>query len=403
MMSQGLFFSSKGADMRFLHVMMLVTGSVLFVGANPARASAELRVAMREFAAHVKKLLDGEKETSIVAKFTGPTTFPATGDPGIVQILSEELRDVGISLKDRAKFGISGKYKLTEVLADNDDDKRLGIKFLAIELDATVVDQFENPVANLPFKRTIRGEATILPLLGLPVGLPPNGTPRDRDKEIRGGLAKPQTHVQNTIIRSKAESLYGIEIIVNKKPRGAENKEGLAYVPIQRGETYAVRIINDSPLEAAVQLRIDGISMFAFSELRQPDKLEDGKKNPLKGEPLYRVFLIPAKSRTEIIHGWHVNNKKTNEFLVTEYAKSAAAVLNTQAKIGTITATFQAAWPEGKDAPKDERGGTRSPGSGDATGFGSGIDVPLEQVYRNLGVIRDSVSVRYVRDPKDLP
>ena len=162
----------------------------------------------------------------------------------------------------------------------------------------------------------------------------------------------------------------------------------LAFTKIERGELYAVRLINDSNLDAAVQLSIDGLSMFAFSQLRH----KDGSQ---KGEPLYTTVIVPA-TKSAIIAGWHVSNDKTDKFLMTEYAKSAAATLNHTSNLGTITATFQAAWPEGSPAPADEPGKRRG-GTGDATGFGPRIDVKYEEVKRNLGVIRDTVSVRYAK------
>jgi hypothetical protein len=172
-------------------------------------------------------------------------------------------------------------------------------------------------------------------------------------------------------------------------------------VPIQRGETYAVRLINDSDLEAAVQLRIDGLSMFSFSELRQPGKIRDKMgmlvENPKKGEPLYSVVILAPK-RDAVIPGWHVNNKKSDSFLVTEFAKSGAALLKPTGGIGTISATFQAAWEKDALPPKDEPGKKRGVGSGDATGRGPEVAKEYKEVQRELGVIRDVISVRYTRE-----
>ena len=80
--------------------------------------------------------------------------------------------------------------------------------------------------------------------------------------------------------------------------------------------------------------------------------------------------------------------------MVTAYAKSAAASLNHTANIGTITATFQAAWD--KDPPRDEPGRRRG-GIGDATGRGDRIGEDYQEAVRHLGVIRDCISVRYTK------
>jgi hypothetical protein len=150
-----------------------------------------------------------------------------------------------------------------------------------------------------------------------------------------------------------------------------------------------VRLINDSNQEMAVQLKIDGLSMYAFSELR----ILEG---PRQGDPRYTAVII-APHKSVVIPGWHVTNDKSDKFLVMEYAKSAAGGLNHTANVGTITASFQASWPEGEPAPKDEPGRTRGPGSGDATGFGPRIDTKYQEVKRNMGVIRDVISVRYTK------
>ena len=366
--------------------------------ARPAHASAELRTVLAEFSGDLKKLLDGQGENSVaIGQFTGPANFPTSGGPGIAQIFAEELAKKGVQLKTRAKFGVKGVYRLTEIPAEDPDDKRLGRKVLAIEIEATVVDQFDKPLSDIAFKRQIRGEATVFQLTGIPAALPTNGnqtTERERDLELRKNLTDPKAAINGAVVRSKEGSPYAIEILVGGNPRAAENKDGLAFVSIRRGEEYAVRLINESPHETAVQLRIDGLSMFAFSETRHKDDTQ-------KGEPLYTAIILPPKKDGKpgeaVIRGWHVNNKATDKFVVTEYAKSAAASLNHTANLGTITATFQAAWEEGQKPPADEPGKSRGHGAGDATGRGDRIGEEYKEVVRQFGVIRDSASVRYTK------
>ena len=51
------------------------------------------------------------------------------------------------------------------------------------------------------------------------------------------------------------------------RPRAAsKDEDGFAFLKINRDEIYAVKLINDSPHDAAVTLTIDGLSVFAFSE-----------------------------------------------------------------------------------------------------------------------------------------
>lgn len=388
---------------------LILTIGIVLVSAGSARANAELRQAIADFAGDLKKLLDGQGESNVaIGQFSGPSNFPTSGGPGIAHILGEELGKKGVQIKTRAKFGIKGAYRLTEMPAQDPDDARLGRKVLATEIEAQVVDQFDKPLGNISLKRQIKGEQTVFHLTGIPAAMPTHGnqtTERERDDSLRKNLDDPKCDIQGSIIRTKASSPYAVEILVMDHGRAAENKDGLPFVSIKRGEEYAVRLINESPHEAAVALHIDGLSMFAFSELRQPDMVKDDKgmtvENKKKGEPLYTVVILPPKKDGKpgeaIIRGWHVNNKQTDKFLVTEYAKSAAASLNHTANLGTITATFQAAWAKEVGPPADEPGLKRGEGSGDATGRGDRIGQEYKEVIRHFGVIRDCVSVRYTK------
>jgi hypothetical protein len=391
-----MYFSLSRPAARWLPALAALLG--LMLNGCPAAASEELRKELRDLAAEIKKVLDGEGADSIaLGQFTGPANFPTSSGPSIGQILTEELKKVGVTVKVRAKFGVKGTFAAAEQPAANADDARIGKKVLAIKLAASLVDSFDNPVGNFNFTRLIRGESTFLELIPVPVDLPPKEPEVERDKVLRKAFTDPKTDIQGSVIRSDPNKPYAIEILVDGKPRPAAEKDGLAFVPIQRGEAYAVRLVNDSELEAAVQLRIDGLSMFAFSTLRQPEKDVAGKDNPKKGEPLYSVVILPPRSRADI-PGWHVTNEKSDLFLVTEFAKSAAAVLKPSGGIGTISATFQAAWEKDAEPPPDEPGKKRGAGTGDATGRGPTVGKEYKEVLREMGVIRDVIAVRYTRD-----
>lgn len=366
--------------------------SVVAVGLSTRdlRASDDLRRELSDLAIAIKKTLAAKQEDSVaIGQFTGPPNFPTSGGPGLVQILTEELQKLGITVKTRAKLGLKGEYRVSELPSADKDDARLGVKVLALRIRASIEEINGDILKDFLFDRKIRGEAAVASLIGLTVSLDPKGTEKDRDQELRGQITDPKKpHIERSVIRSRDKSPYAVEIMVNTHPRAATEKDGLAFVSIKRGEVYAVRLVNNSDIETAVQLRIDGLNMFAFSELRH----KDGAK---KGEPLYTAVILAPKSSV-IIAGWHRTNDKSDSFKVTAYADSAAATLKHTANLGTITATFQASWPQGGQAPADEPGKRRG-GTGDATGFGPRIDMKYQEVKRNFGVIRDVVSVRYTK------
>ena len=101
-----------------------------------------------------------------------------------------------------------------------------------------------------------------------------------------------------------------------------KDEDGLAFVKIDRGHVYGIQITNTADFDAAVSLNIDGLSMFVACDKDDPaskKKLRDDK-----GQPLHN-FIVVEKGKKVFIQGWFVNLKETDEFLVTEYAKSLSA------------------------------------------------------------------------------
>jgi hypothetical protein len=368
----------------------------ILCSAELAHASPQLRNEMAGIAKDVKQLLDGQNADSIaVGQFTGPANFPASSGPGIAQMLTEELQKLGVIVKPRARLGVKGEYHATEITAEEPKDQPVERrpKLLAIKLKGTVEDSFGKVVADFSFDRNLKGEESVVELLGIPVELPVGSSEKagseTRDKKIRESLASPSAHIRGTQILESPEAKFGIEVVIDGKPREPKEDDGLAFVKITRGETYAVRLINNTPQEMAVKLLIDGLSNYTFSELR----IEDG---PRKGQPRFGLVIVEPKSNVTI-RGWHRTNEESNAFQVTEYAKSAAATLNHTAKLGTITALFAASWPKDRDAPIDEPGKEKGPGAGDATGFGQRIKEKFRPVERNVGAIRAVVTARYAK------
>ena len=356
---------------------------VLLAGGTPARAQGNLRTELTEVAKSIKKVLDGRSETAVaVGQFTGPPSFPSSAGPAIARVLGEELRKEKVDVKLRANLVVEGLYK-------DVTDKESGL--LAAQLNVKVLDRRDEVLVE--FQRGILGDATLASLFGLTTQLPADGDAKERNKKLEEALDNPHTAIANTRIAAAAGSPYAVEVLVKKpgdpgaaKARAAEDREGLAFVPIQRGEVYEVRLINDADHEAAVTLTIDGLSMFAFSDLR----------NPHTRQPSYTVvFVAPHQAVT--IKGWHRTNEHSEEFLVTEYSKSAAAELKSTANIGTITACFAAAWPVKGNPPPDEG---MEGHSSRATSRGPITRTDFVEAERKTGRLRASISVRYTKERK---
>jgi hypothetical protein len=372
--------------------------------ARPSAAAAKaqdapkdaLQRGLADVAVNLKKLLVGRGEQGIaLGQFTGPPNFPTSGGPGIVKALSEELARAGVDVKVRANLGVSGTYRaIGEKVGVNlqGGQKTVVVPGLDYEVTMLVIKaQVEdaNGKRLVDYEQKINDPNTISKIFGLTFEAPP-GNPI---KPIEESIKKPSVHIDGSVIRASVTSPYGIELLVRpvggkeREPRDARVEDGMAFVKIDREEVYAVRLINDSPHEAAVALSIDGLSMFSFSDQKTA-----------------RFMIVPPQGAYTVL-GWHRNLQESNEFLITSYAKGAAALLEADpANVGTITATFQACWPKGGSPPPDEpgkipiAGGISSASVPEkSTGVGNRVRSGSTRVEREEGAIRAAVSVRYIK------
>lgn len=364
-------------------VLIFMLGSGLSGFACRSARAADLNKELAEMAEKIKQLLDQKGLDAIaVGDFTAPAKLAASAGPMIAKTLSDELKTLGVSIKRRAAVEVNGRYQDVD-----DKDSRL----LAVRIKAHIVDDSGDEILTLE-PRAVFNLTTIASLTGLTASIPADGTEKERNEALTEGLDKPDVHLAGTRIAADGASPYAIEVQVKSggdyRPRAAsKDGDGFAFLKILRSEIYAIKLINDSPYDAAVTLTIDGLSVFAFSEN--------------KG---YTHYIVPSK-QTLTVPGWHRNNEVSDSFVVTEYAKSAAAeALANPATVGTITASFAAAWPR-DSAPPDDEVGRKGARSGDATGKGPPVDFKLVEVTREVGRLRASVSVRYNKnqDPNDLP
>lgn len=361
--------------------VVLLTGTV-----SNACAADSLRTEMTVLAKDVKAFLESFQRNSLqVEGFQcARGELRATGGMRLCQVLAEELTKLGVQVAPEQDFRLRGKF-------DSVNDAQSG--HAALLLQAEIVDKAG--VAKVQFSRTAFGESLLAQILGATASVGPEVDPRTRSLKIADGAEKEhrQAEVAGKTLCSGPESPYHIEILSQPlpaygpidrslyRPLLPEEKEGQAYVGVPRGHIYAVRLINKSPYDAAVTLSIDGLSMYCFS------------KTP------YQHVIIPA-GKEGLIPGWYRDNENSDSFLVTEYSKSAAAQLlpPNPAVLGTVTATFSAAWEKAPppDEPAAEKANKFSR-SADATGQGPNIAAKYALVHRHYGVIRSVVSVRYSR------
>src|SRR5262245_23274286 len=362
---------------------VIVAAFVALTNTSLARADDALR---KELAAVAKGIADAVKalghDTVAVGEFTGPAQLATSSGPVIAKTLTEELPKNGVTVKRVAPIGVKGEFEDVK-------DKQSGL--LAARIKGTVTDRAGQVL--FTFSRGVFGDNVVASLFGTTAKLPADLPPAERNAELEKSLDKPKVHVQGARVSAAADSPYAVEVLAAPQPGGkyaaktATINGGQAFVPLNQGEVFAVRLVNKSPHDAAVTLTIDGLSLYSFSDV----------KDPKTGRPRYAVVLVEA-GREVFLPGWHRTNEVSEEFVITDYAKSAAAALRSTAPTGTVTATFAAAWPKDKpppaDEPKNPAGNSRS---ADAVGRGARVQQKYVEVERHIGVVRATVSVRYTK------
>lgn len=388
-------------------IIPIATFLLCFVGSLPLAADAKtLDAAVEDATQNIVRYLNSKRHPSIsVGDFLGPPQLAATGGPGLTKRFREAFQRHGIEVKSRSEVGLQGKFALRK----QDDGK------IVVEISGSLVDPFgetlteftekgdqgststasSNKTADnsesfpddLPPKiaEAVTETGEVVDLIGATTKLFPNDSDADRQKDLARSLLDPSFHLDGTRISAVANDPYQIEILCDGIALPVENKDGHAFVSIQRDQEYALRIYNHGSHDAAIFISIDGLNIFEFSELRNAN-----------GRPRYQHYILPPNPQGELFRGWHKTNQHVDSFLVTEYSKSAAGRLGKPANgdaIGTITIRFHAAWDPSGPPPADE-----DLTKGDAaTGFGPPVQQKAREVHRQVGRLRSSVSIRYIK------
>jgi hypothetical protein len=372
---------------------ILAVASMLVGFGMPDIASAadeqrfeNMKQAMKALAVDIGKTLRSEGLDSIAVKsFEGPAGTSASSR--IAQALTDQL-------KENTRLNVTsagGAWSVTgEYFAEMN---KLSGK-LEVFIESTLKNQRGRTQATL-ITPIITDEQETLTMFGVSADLPTKLTPEQtaaqktietvRAETVAAAIDNPQTAIAGARVQADAASPYGLEILVGGQPMFAENREGVAFMPLSMDQVYAVRLINNSDEDVGVTLTIDGINTLEFS------------KNP--GYRELGMWVVGRRS-VGVITGWHIVDNQAHSFKVMDYANSVAARLSSTKDIGTITAVFRAAFTG--DPPADEPPSTSRGGHG--TGFGPPTEQRLKNVVRKFGAVRGAVTVRYDKpDVTELP
>jgi hypothetical protein len=367
-------------------IVMVLVGLAALAAVPASRADEALRPKVAEIAEGIKKILESRTtDTIAVGEFTPPAGYSANYGPGIQDLLSQELKTRKIRVDAKAAYKVQGDFVTAKV-----PDSTQGGDVLSLKLNFRIYDNQGEELTSLTQRFEIKNNAVVAKALGYTGPLSGNGDFYGRNQEVQQYLGKKSGYTDAGRISAAEKREFAMEILVKPsvktpaKPRPAQFKGNELFVNINRGELYEVRLYNYSKLDAAVTLEIDGLSVFAFSDVCDA-----------RGVPKYRHFIVPPESNT-VIPGWHKRNDGPNNwlsFLVTAYGEGASRLAPQPAgKVGIITATFAHAWTGEK--PAAERSARDG---GNETGFGPPVTQKTTEVQRQIGVVRDIISVRYTR------
>lgn len=327
----------------------------------------------------------GHAEISI-RSFEGPAELQASAGPGLVQRFTTVFQKHGVKVVDSAAIILTGDYTLVQSIED-----QVTVRILGTLMDRTgdVLTDFTLADAHIPghgkvhLQSDVNHAEDVVQLLGITTDLYPEDSAEDRNSDLKKRIEHPQVHISGNRCSASSRSPYHMQLMIGRSSLPLQERAGKAFVALQRADIYTVRLYNESEYDAAVKLCIDGLNVFTFSKLKKAN-----------GQPKYSVYVVPAGKMIEL-KGWHRTNDVVDQFQVMKYADSAAATLKHTQDIGTITASFFAAWPKGGTRPHDED--FVSKGDGNATGFGPPVRQAAKEVQREIGRLRSSVSIRYAQ------
>ncbi len=347
----------------------------------------DLRDEMAGVAAQIASYVRSQKKGNsvVVGSFTVDSPrLQANGGPQIASTLMFQLKSMGVNVTLDSPIGVKGEYGVSE-----EGGKP------AVAIYPKLIDEKNPSVPRLdPIKVTYRRE--LFSLLQPTASFDHELSEKDVDALLAKYFKdKPPPPTIDPVEKTQVKGgPYAVEVLVNDKPCPVSDDGGFAFCTLKRGDVYAVRLYNTSKYEAAAGVTIDGLSMFAFSQLTYKD-------GDFKGEPRFGNVLVPPGGHLDV-KGWFINGEVTKEFKVTSLADSAVSKVNDKAglikdesNVGVIHVTFSVCWQQGQEPPPGAGDSPQSAGPDDATGFGSPVTVKWEEVARMIGPPRDSIAVRY--------
>jgi hypothetical protein len=345
--------------------------------------AGSLRAAIENLAAvmHTRHL--SETKELEIQPFQCGRGINANAGVAIQKLLIEDLGKRKIAHKAGAKMVCRGEYVFLE------EDK-------TVKILASILSSGGTPINFRPLEAKVSELEDLVTLTGS-TGKFPVDNPAAREAAVvqnaletavsldagkKQAAAAPQSPFAVEIHRlNKATNLY--------EPVPLESRDGQAFADLGPQDVYAIKLYNRSESLAAVNVTIDGLNLFAISQV--PGYRQLGKLIIPNGPKGVEGFLL---------RGWHVNDQDSQLFEVAELPETLVAKVSgldaaqrNTAAMGTITVSFFAAIPPDAPPPPDEP---------KIRSLGTKAGPLFQQVFQptpvRIGVLREAVTIRYVRE-----
>jgi hypothetical protein len=372
--------------MRTRVIWSVATLAAAWLAVGPARLTAQSLESDAELPAYsIAEVLKKQHADAVaLGEFTPPARAKAATGPALVDALAKALRRHNVRLDPAARLEVKGDLFLVPANPRRPDAEQV------VKVSASVFDNSTGErVATLePFQ--ISQSSDVIRLLGTTGSFAPVGRGNDLPS-FQFGIPKshfnsPSFHLAGARVQSRRGSPYSMEVLAKPSEQGAasprrpELQDGAAFVPLEEGECFEVRLHNGSDRQAVVELYVDGLNSFVFSKEKRKD-----------GRPLSKYILDPGETR--LVKGWHSTFSTVLAFKLTDYPQSAVYQLKgSGAKVGTITAVFSTEHPAPAQVPVMKQVAV-GPG-GEIREISQEAPTPSTVMVPH---VEDSITVRYSR------
>lgn len=271
---------------------------------------------------------------------------PNCASTGVVQALADEMKLQKLTYKRNAKHQLWGQFvKQSAAKAESSQVVKFEFSLRDRDQDSKVVKRLA--------EHRVTGRADVEKLLPPPVSAlsPSQSTTTTRSPgfgQMPITVNSPYRIEGSTVFPAK-DNRFGVEVLLKVAhdqytPLTPTMEDGVVYLNIPVDAVYAVKLINRSDADAAVDLAIDGINLFQFCKERNSD-----------GKPVFTHYIAQRLFET-LLKGWYRDAQGAYEFLTSNAAFLPEEMrgLASNEKTGVITAQFCIAKSAASAAGKDE-------------------------------------------------